>query len=69
MKGENTDSDKHIDKDKLDDEDRRVLEDIIYKKTNENEKETEIFDLKTLVNLRQDRLWSNKGKISIQHIY
>ena len=51
------DSDKHVNNDKIDDEDRRVLEDIIYKKSNQTGKETEIFDLKTLVNLRQDRLW------------
>ena len=57
MKEENTGSDKQVNNDKLDDEDRRVLEDIIYKKSNQAEKETEIFDLKTLVNLRQDRLW------------
>ncbi|HKO65056.1 MAG TPA: hypothetical protein VJU13_07620, partial [Candidatus Nitrosocosmicus sp.] len=57
MKEENTGSDKQVNNDKLDDEDRRVLEDIIYKKSNQSEKETEIFDLKTLVNLRQDRLW------------
>lgn len=57
MKEENTDKDDQVNKDKLDEEDRRVLEDIIYKKNNQTEKETEIFDLKTLVNLRQDRLW------------
>ena len=57
MKEENTDKDNQVNKDKLDEEDRRVLEDIIYKKNNQTEKETEVFDLKTLVNLRQDRLW------------
>ena len=57
MKEENTDKDNQVNKDKIDEEDRRVLEDIIYKKNNQTEKETEIFDLKTLVNLRQDRLW------------
>ena len=57
MKEENTDTNKHSNNDKLDEEDRKVLEDIIYKKSNQTEKETEIFDLKTLVNLRQDRLW------------
>ncbi len=41
----------------VDDEDRRVLEDIIYNKSNSSSNETEIFDLKTLVHLRQDRLW------------
>jgi class 3 adenylate cyclase len=57
LKEENTDKDNQVNKDKLDEEDRRVLEDIIYKKNNQTEKETEVFDLKTLVNLRQDRLW------------
>lgn len=45
-------------KDIVDDEDRRVLEDVIYKKSSADSRETEIFDLKTLVHLRQDRLWS-----------
>ncbi|VFJ13399.1 adenylate/guanylate cyclase domain-containing protein [Candidatus Nitrosocosmicus franklandus] len=45
-------------KDIVDDDDRRVLEDVIYKKSSADSRETEIFDLKTLVHLRQDRLWS-----------
>lgn len=45
-------------KDIVNDEDRRVLEDVIYKKSSADSSETEIFDLKTLVHLRQDRLWS-----------
>jgi adenylate cyclase len=60
LEEENTDKDNQVNKDKLDEEDRRVLEDIIYKKNNQTEKETEIFDLKTLVNLRQDRLWGGQ---------
>jgi class 3 adenylate cyclase len=51
-------SDKSARKDDVDDEDRRVLEDVIYKKNGSASNETEIFDLKTLVHLRQDRLWS-----------
>lgn len=51
-------SDKSARKDDVDDEDRRVLEDVIYKKNGSASNEIEIFDLKTLVHLRQDRLWS-----------
>lgn len=51
------DSDKSIRVGNVDDEDRRVLEDIIYKKNSSSSNDTEIFDLKTLVHLRQDRLW------------
>lgn len=51
------DSDKSVSKDTVDDEDRRVLEDIIYKKNSSSSNDAEIFDLKTLVHLRQDRLW------------
>jgi adenylate cyclase len=45
-------------KDDVDDEDRRVLEDVIYKKNDSASNEIKIFDLNTLVHLRQDRLWS-----------
>jgi hypothetical protein len=44
-------------KNEVDDEDRRVLEDIIYKKSNTFSNDNEVFDLKTLFHLRQDRLW------------
>lgn len=44
-------------KNEIDDEDRRVLEDIIYKKSNYSSSDNEVFDLKTLFHLRQDRLW------------
>jgi class 3 adenylate cyclase len=44
-------------KNEVDDEDRRVLEDIIYKKSNTFSSDNEVFDLKTLFHLRQDRLW------------
>lgn len=41
----------------VDTEDRRVLEDIIYKNSSNSSSDNEIFDLKTLLHLRQDRLW------------
>ena len=57
MREGSNDSNKPVRKDNVDDEDRRVLEDIIYKKNSSSSNDTEIFDLKTLVHLRQDRLW------------
>ncbi|HYF98804.1 MAG TPA: adenylate/guanylate cyclase domain-containing protein [Candidatus Saccharimonadales bacterium] len=57
MREENNDLDKDGNDDSVDDEDRRILEDIIYKKSNSTYNETDIFDLKTLIHLRQDRLW------------
>jgi class 3 adenylate cyclase len=52
------DSDKSIRKGNVDDEDRRILDDIIYKNNSFASNDGEIFDMKTLVHLRQDRLWS-----------
>ena len=52
------DSDKSIRKGGVDDEDRRILDDIIYKNNSSASNNGEIFDIKTLVHLRQDRLWS-----------
>lgn len=57
MREESNDSDEPVRKDNVDDEDRRVLEGIIYKKNSSSSNDAEIFDLKTLVHLRQDRLW------------
>ena len=57
MREESNDSDEPYRKDNVDDEDRRVLEGIIYKKNSSSSNDAEIFDLKTLVHLRQDRLW------------
>ena len=51
-------SDKSVRKGNVDDEDRRILDDIIYKNNSSTSNDTEIFDIKTLVHLRQDRLWS-----------
>lgn len=53
----NDDDDNKNKNDGVDDEDRRVLDDIIYKKNNNSSNDSEIFDLKTLFHLRQDRLW------------
>jgi adenylate cyclase len=51
---------RHDDKNKLskiDEDGKKVLENIIYKKDNLSENDSKIFDLTTLLNLRQDRLW------------
>ena len=58
MREGSIDSDKSIRKDNVDDEDRKVLEDIIYNNNNSASNDAEIFDLNTLIHLRQDRLWS-----------
>lgn len=57
MIDESNDDEKKNKRDELDADDRRVLEDIIYKKNNNSTNDNEIFDLKTLLHLRQDRLW------------
>jgi adenylate cyclase len=46
LREENINLDKDGNDDNVDDEDRRILDDIIYKKSNFTSHETEIFDLK-----------------------
>ncbi len=51
---------RHDDKNKfskIDEEGKKILENIIYKKDNLSENDSKIFDLTILLNLRQDRLW------------